>query len=129
MGVGTLIFAVIDLVMFTYPLVMPIILPALILMVVVGIPISAMGVGNTTLQQTLTTDSHRGRVVGLFGTLMAFGMVTGTIVAGVFGDTIGIIPFMAADPILYAIGGLTVLYATRRTRETRNVASAELEPV
>jgi len=129
MGVGTLIFAMIDLVLFTYPLVLPIVLPALILMVIVGIPISAIGVGSTTLQQTLTTDSHRGRVVGLFGTLMAFGMVAGTIVAGVLGDTVGIIPFMAADPILYAIGGVTVLYANTRMRSRANARTTEMEPV
>jgi MFS family permease len=127
MGVGTLIFAGIDLIIFTYPLVLPIVLPAIILMVVVGIPISALGVGNTTLQQTYTTDSHRGRVIGLFGTIQATGMVSSTIFAGIFGNTIGLIPLMAADSFLYAAGGLIVLYTVMRLPKSKPATSATLE--
>jgi predicted MFS family arabinose efflux permease len=115
LGFGTLIFAAIDLAIFTYPLVLPIVLPAILGMVVVGIPISALGVGNTTLQQSLTSDSHRGRVVGIVGTLQALGMVSGTIIAGLFGQAIGLIPMMALDSLLYATGGVIVLLTARRS--------------
>jgi predicted MFS family arabinose efflux permease len=124
LGAGTLIFAAIDLVIFTYPLVIPIVLPAIVLMVVVGIPISALGVGNTTLQQTFTSDSHRGRVIGLFGTIQAAGMVSGTVFAGLFGKDIGIIPLMAMDSFLYAAGGLIVLYTVFRTRAAQAATAA-----
>jgi Na+/melibiose symporter-like transporter len=127
MGVGALVFATIDLIIFTYPLVLPIVLPAIILMVVVGIPISALGVGNTTLQQTYTSDSHRGRVIGLFGTIQAAGMVGGTIFAGIFGNSIGLIPLMAADSFLYAAGGLVVLYTVLRMPREKPVARGEME--
>jgi MFS family permease len=129
LGVGTLIFAAIDLVIFTYPLVLPIVLPALILMVVVGIPIAALGVGNTTLQQTFTTDSHRGRVVGLFGTIQALGTVSGLIFAGFFGNTIGIIPLMSVDSFLYAAGGVIVLYTVLRGPKGRSLPTSGMEAV
>jgi len=128
LGFGTLIFAAIDLIIFLYPLVLPVVWPAIVLMVVVGIPIAALGVGNTTLQQTLTTDSHRGRVIGLFGTIQALGMVSGTIVAGFLGKTIGIIPLMAVDSFLYATGGLIVLYTVLRRSNAREARTTNLEP-
>ena len=54
LGFGTLIFALIDLAIFTYPLLLAIVIPAIVGMVVVGIPITALQVGFTTLQQSLT---------------------------------------------------------------------------
>jgi predicted MFS family arabinose efflux permease len=131
LGVGTLIFAVIDLAIFTYPLVLPIVLPAIIGMVIVGIPISAMGVGTTTLQQGLTTDSHRGRVVGTFQALWALGMVTGTLIAGVLSPTLGIIPMMALDSVIYFAGGVLILYTAGRVArrgETSGLAAPEGDP-
>ncbi len=131
LGVGTLIFSLIDLAIFTYPLILPIVLPAVIGMVIVGIPISAMGVGTTTLQQNLTTDSHRGRVVGTFQALWALGMVGGTIFAGFLSPYFGIIPLMAFDSVLYFTGGLLILFTASRvaarTRST-NVATPEGDP-
>lgn len=130
LGVGTLVFSLIDLAIFTYPLILPIVAPAVIGMVIVGIPISAMGVGTTTLQQSLTTDSHRGRVVGSFQALWALGMVSGTIVAGFLGPVIGLIPMMALDSVLYFAGGLLILYTASRVNVLRRVpppAAAALE--
>ncbi len=130
LGVGTLIFAVIDLAIFTYPLILPIVAPAVIGMVIVGVPISAMNVGSTTLQQSLTTDSHRGRIVGSFQALWALGMVSGTIVAGVLGPAIGIIPMMALDSVIYFAGGLLIIYAAARVNVLRRqplATSAALE--
>ena len=98
MGVGSIIFAAIDFAIFGYGVFLPVVWPALIGMVIVGIPATAIGVGYTTLQQTLIEDSHRGRVVGLFGTLMAIGMVLGTLSAGFLGQTIGIVPTDADRP-------------------------------
>jgi MFS family permease len=130
LGVGTLIFALVDLAIFTYPLLLPIVAPAIIGMVIVGVPIAAMNVGTTTLQQSLTTDSHRGRIVGSFQALWALGMVSGTIVAGVLGPTIGLIPMMALDSVLYFAGGLLILYTASRVNALRRQpvpATAPLE--
>ena len=61
---GALAFGGIDLVLFTYPAVWPIIWPALVMLVIVGVPGAAMGAARTTLIQSETEDSHRGRVAG-----------------------------------------------------------------
>ena len=45
LGIGTLVFGLIDLVIFTYPLIVPIVWPRLVGMVIVGVPTAAMGVG------------------------------------------------------------------------------------
>jgi MFS family permease len=89
-----------------------------------------MGVGTTTLQQSLTTDSHRGRVVGSFQALWALGMVLGTIVAGLLSPHIGIIPMMALDSVIYFAGGLLILWTASRisARERADAApEARLE--
>ncbi len=59
LGIGAVVFGLIDLVLFTYPLLAPIVWPAVVGMVIVGVPTAAMGVGGTTMQQTETADTHR----------------------------------------------------------------------
>jgi MFS family permease len=129
MGVGALIFAAIDFAIFGYGVFLPVVWPALIGMVIVGVPATAIGVGYTTLQQTLVSDSHRGRVIGLLGTLMATGMVLGTLLAGFLGQTIGIVPLMLIDPLLYALAGVLILLATTRSQTATATGRAEPEPV
>ena len=70
-----------------------------------GVPATAINVGATTLQQTLTHDSHRGRAIGLFGAVMALGMALGTTVAGFLGGTIGILPLLVIQGAGYITGG------------------------
>ena len=115
-AVGAVLFGLIDLLLFGYPLVLAIIAPAIVGMVVVGIPATSIQVGFTTLQQTLTADSHRGRTIGLFGTLIALGMMVGTTVAGFLGETIGILPMLVLQGSGYVLGGLVVGMSIRRSR-------------
>jgi MFS family permease len=115
-AVGALLFGLIDLGLFSYPILLPIILPAIVGMVVVGIPATAMQVGLTTLQQTLTTDSHRGRAIGLFGTVAALGMIIGTVTAGFLGERIGIVQMLVVQGSGYVIGGLIVGFSGMRAR-------------
>ena len=116
LSIGAIVFGLIDIVLFTYPLVAPIVWPALVGMVIVGVPTAAMGVGFTTLQQTEAADSHRGRIVGLFLTVGALGMMMGTLVGGVFGHEVGVVQLLILQGSGYTIGGLIVLYVTRRVR-------------
>jgi len=122
LGFGTLIFALIDLAIFTYPLLLAVVIPAIVGMVVVGIPITALQVGFTTLQQSLTVDSFRGRFIGLLSTLQALGTVSGTIVAGLIGLQVGIIPMMALDSVLYFTAGVIVLLTWRRSSARDSLA-------
>ena len=105
---------------------LPIVVPALIGMVLVGVPITALQVGLTTLQQTLTLDSHRGRALGVFGAVMALGMIIGTTVAGVLGEPVGILPLLVIQGAGYIVGGLVVgLWGRTTEDQTESVAVPE----
>jgi MFS family permease len=134
LGVGALIFGCIDLVLFTYPVIAPVIWPALVGMVIVGVPATAIGVGFTTIQQMEVADSHRGRIVGLSLTLQATGAFVGTSVGGLFGNSIGILPLIVIQGTGYVVSGLIVLAVARRVRRSAKVIAPEpdiasVEPV
>lgn len=130
LGAGALIFGLIDLVLFTYPAIAPIIWPALVGMVIVGIPTTAMGVGFTTIQQTQVADSHRGRVVGLSLSLQAVGAIVGVSIAGLFGELIGILPLVVVQGSGYVISGVIVLLVARHAHKLAAVSPivAEAQP-
>jgi predicted MFS family arabinose efflux permease len=113
---GSLAFGMIDLVLFTYPVVFPYIGPALIGMVIVGVPGAAMGAGIATLQQTLAVDSHRGRVVGAMAAIGSAGSLIGAIGAGVLGQALPVVGLLVVQGSGYVIGGLTVWFMTRGPR-------------
>ena len=115
LGVGALLFGLIDLALFTYPVIAPVIWPALVGMVIVGIPGTAMQVGGTTIQQREVLDTHRGRVIGLYMTVAAVGAIVGTSLGGLFGQTVGILPMVVIQGSGYAISGLMVLAVARRS--------------
>ncbi|HEY7024430.1 MAG TPA: MFS transporter [Candidatus Limnocylindrales bacterium] len=125
LGVGAVLFGLIDLVLFTYPVISPIIWPALVGMVIVGVPATAIGVGFTTIQQTEVADSHRGRIVGLSLTLQAVGAFLGTSIGGLLGNSIGILPLIVIQGSGYAISGLIVLAVARRVRRSAAVPEHE----
>lgn len=85
LSIAAVIFGAIDLVLFTYPAFYPVLAPALVGMVIVGVPGAAMGAAFATLQQTQAEDSHRGRVVGA---MLAVGAL-GSLVRGARGGIRG----------------------------------------
>ncbi len=115
--VGALIFGLIDLGLFTYPAIYPYIGPALVVMVIVGVPGAAMMAGIATLQQTLASDRHRGRVIGAMGAVGAAGSLVGAIGAGILGESVPIIPLLIVQGSGYVIASLVVAWLTgaRRT--------------
>ncbi len=112
-GWGAVAFGVIDLVMFLYPLAWVAVWPAAVCMVVVGLPGALTLTGAMTLMQRNTADSHRGRVLGALGAAEGAAVVAGTIAAGFLGQTVGIIPILAAQGGGYVVAGLLVLVALR----------------
>lgn len=112
-GWGAVAFGVIDLVMFLYPLAWVAVWPAAVCMVVVGLPGALTLTGALTLMQRNTADSHRGRVLGALGAAEGAAVVAGTIAAGFLGQTVGIIPILAAQGGGYVVAGLLVLVALR----------------
>lgn len=113
---GALAFGLIDLVLFTYPVLYPFIGPALIGMVIVGVPGAAMMAGIATLQQTQGPDSHRGRVIGAIGAVGALGSLFGALGAGLLGEVVPVIPLLVVQGSGYVIASLVVASMTRGRR-------------
>jgi MFS family permease len=113
---SALAFGAIDLVLFTYPLVYPHIAPALIMLVIVGVPGAAMGAAQTTLQQSQTEDSHRGRVVGAIGAVAGMGALIGAVSAGILGEFIPAVLLLIVQGSGYLIGGTAVALLVGRRR-------------
>jgi predicted MFS family arabinose efflux permease len=121
---SALLFGLIDLGLFTYPAIYPHIAPALVVMVVVGVPGAGMMAGIATLQQTLASDSHRGRVIGALGAVGAAGSLVGAVAAGFLGEIFPVVALLIVQGSGYVIGSLTVAWLTRGER----TASAQPQP-
>ena len=120
LGSGAFLLGVIDLLIFYAPLYAPGVTPALLLpvllMVLVGGPSAAITAGYMTLAQTAVGDAFRGRLLGLFFTVMALSGIVGMGLAGVLGDAVGIIPMLTFDSVAYVAGGSLVLIVLGRQR-------------
>jgi MFS family permease len=88
-GVGCVVFALMDISLFTYPLLADVILPGLLIIVAVGIPAAAFRASWDTLMQTRVTDEFRGRVYGFYGMTSGLGFLVGTIGGGMLGGLLG----------------------------------------
>ena len=111
--VSSIVFGLIDLVLFTYPAFYPVLAPALVGMVIVGVPAAAMGAANQTLQQTYAADAHRGRVVGALMAVGALGSLVGAVAAGFLGEALPVIPLLIVQGSGYVLAGLAVWRMTR----------------
>jgi Na+/melibiose symporter-like transporter len=106
---GSVLFGVVDLAIFLYPLVWVSPWPAVAGMILVGLPGAVVVAGVMTLYQRNTTDDRRGRVFSLVTLAQAVSVVVGSAVAGVFGGATGIIPILALQGAGYVVAGLLVL--------------------
>ena len=122
---AALAFGAIDLVLFTYPAVYPHIGPALVMLVIVGVPGAAMGAASTTLQQSQTQDSHRGRVAGAIGAVAGVGALIGALVAGVLGGVVPVIALLVVQGSGYLIGGTAVALLVRGVRAEPELVTEE----
>jgi MFS family permease len=113
---SAVVFGLIDLVLFTYPAFYPVLAPALVLMVIVGVPGAAMGVAFTTIQQANAEDRIRGRVVGGLMALGALGSLVGAIAAGFLGEVLPVIPLLIVQGSGYVLAGIAVWRLTRGVR-------------
>ncbi|WP_112246348.1 MFS transporter [Kribbella monticola] len=112
-GVGAVLFGLIDLVMFCYPLVWHSVVPAFVCMILVGVPGAFLIAGMMTVLQRLTDDASRGRVFGALFAAEGLAVLTGTVAAGILGDVVGVIPVLIFQGLGFFVGGLAVL-ARRR---------------
>ncbi|NUR07844.1 MAG: MFS transporter [Nocardioidaceae bacterium] len=117
LGAGAVVFGLVDLAIFLYPLVLVQAWPAVLGMVVVGLPGAVVVAGMMTLFQQHSTDAQRGRVFALVMLARSLATVVGTTAAGFLGDAVGIVPVLAVQGVGYVVAGLLVLVVLTRTRE------------
>lgn len=120
-ALGLLYLGLIDLVMFNYTALVPSIIPMLVLMVVVGIPATAIGAGYTTLLQTSLEDKFLGRVFSLVDTVSALALLVGIVIAGVLGDFIGVMTLIKVQGSAHVLAGLLVLVLLRFLAKPKSI--------
>jgi MFS family permease len=116
LGVSLLVFAVIDLAMWNGSLVTTSQWLYLGLFVAAGIPGIGFLTGLTALVQERTEDAYLGRVFatyyGAFNGLMALGIL----LAGLLGDTAGVVPVLNGQAGLYLLAGVVAVATLGRAR-------------
>ncbi|ADB30407.1 major facilitator superfamily MFS_1 [Kribbella flavida DSM 17836] len=108
-GVGAVLFGLVDLALFCYPLFWDGLAPAFALMVIVGLPGAFVVAGSMTVVQRLTDDASRGRVLGALFATEGAAVLVGITASGLLGDVVGIIPVLVAQGVGFTVGGLVVL--------------------
>jgi Na+/melibiose symporter-like transporter len=106
---GAIVFGLVDLAIFLYPLGYVAVWPAVVGMVVVGLPGALTMAGLMTLFQRSTADSHRGRVFGALSALEGVTVLAGTLGAGFLSRYAGIVPVLAIQGAGYVVAGLAML--------------------
>ncbi len=124
LGLGALLLGLVDLAIFLYPSFVGGIAPGLALFVLVGVPATGALTGLQTLLQTSTEDGHRGRVFGALGTTQAMLMLSGALLGGALGDTVGVVPVLVVQGLAYVGAGLLVLVLLRGVGKTGGEAKA-----
>ncbi|HEU4947397.1 MAG TPA: MFS transporter, partial [Kribbella sp.] len=127
-GVGSVLFGLIDLVMFCYPLVLDSLVPAFVCMVLVGLPGAFLIAGAMTVVQRLTDDASRGRVFGALFAAEGVALLVGICAAGVLGDVIGIIAVLVVQGLGFVVGGVLVLSRLRLFPDPGAAETAAAEP-
>ena len=128
LGTSLLVFALIDLAIWNGPLLTTAIWLYLGLFVAAGIPGIGVLTGLTALVQEHTGDAYLGRVfatfLGSFNGLMAVGML----LAGLLGDTVGVVTVLNGQAALYLLAGVVAVatLGPRRQRYPRTSKRARM---
>ncbi len=124
-GLGVLAGGAIDLMTFNAHRVVPGILPPIFLMMLVGLPFAAIGVGQITLVQQAAPDEYRGRVFGSLGAVMSLSVLIGAALAGIVGDRLGIVATLTIDGVAYMLAGVLALALLGTVPLARRVVAPE----
>lgn len=108
-GLGSVLFGLIDLAIFNYPRFYPSILPAIALFVAVGVPGVIGRTGMNTVLQLGVSDQFRGRVFATVGLTTALLAMIGTTLAGSLGDVVGVITVLNIQGLGYVVAGVAAL--------------------
>jgi Na+/melibiose symporter-like transporter len=121
-GWGAVVFGLVDLAIFCYPLLYVAAWPAVLGMAVVGFPGAVCIAARTTLLQDHSTDEQRGRIFALIFAVSALSLTVGAVTAGFLGESLGIISVLALQGGGYVVAGLMVLLLI----DAREPAAAEM---
>ena len=105
---GAIVFGLVDLAIFLYPLGYVAVWPTAVGMIIVGIPGALCVAGLITLFQRNSEDSYRGRVFGAISTMEGVTILAGTLGAGYLSRFAGIIPVLAIQGGGYVVAGLAM---------------------
>jgi len=108
LSVGAIVFGLVDLAIFLYPLVYVAVWPAIAGMIIVGVPGALALAGLITLFQRNTEDAYRGRVFGAISTAEGVTVLAGTLAAGYLSRFAGIIPVLAIQGAGYIAAGIAM---------------------
>lgn len=133
-SISPIVFGLMDMALFLYPMVLAEVWPGLILIALVGLPAAALGAGWTTLVQRGVRDEYRGRVFGVLGTTQSLLRLVGLFTAGVLGGLVNPMLLLAAfQGGSYVVVGLIGLaaFSTASLRPSASSApqAAPVEPV
>ena len=106
--VGAVVFGCLDLVLFVYPLFVPVFWPAMVLLVLVGIPGVVFGSALMAEIQAVASDAFRGRVFAAMGTTMGLATMLGAGLAGAFGEQLGAMVMLIVQGAGYVVAGIVV---------------------
>ena len=118
LGYGALAFGVVDLAIFLYPLGYLAIWPAIVGMIITGLPGALTVAGMLTLLQRNTPDAYRGRLFGTLGAAQGTAVLVGTLAAGYLSRPLGIIPVVAVPGAIWAAAGLAITIWLRMDTDT-----------
>jgi MFS family permease len=110
----SVVFGILDLVLFNYPLFLSGILLAFVLVVIIGLPTAAFGAAYSVLQQTAVAKEFRGRYLSTLQTIALLLMTVGALLAAFLGNTVGMIPMLEIQGGAYVVGGVYLAWAIRK---------------
>jgi MFS family permease len=113
LGYGAVLFGLLDLALFTYPLFVSGLWVGLLLITLVGLPVVSSFSSLNTLLQSRVTDAYRGRIFGALGTTGALLQLIGTLLVGMLGDILHPMAILIVDGCAYVVAGLFVLARLR----------------
>jgi predicted MFS family arabinose efflux permease len=124
--VSAVVFGVIDLGIFLYPLGYVALWPAIVGMVVVGLPSALNLAALITLFQQSTEDAYRGRIFGAMSAVFSVGALAGPLAGGYLSGALGIVPVIAVQGAGYVLAGLAMTVALRSSDPAPRPASPQI---
>ncbi len=129
LSVGAILFGLVDLAIFLYPLGYVAVWPAIVGMIIVGVPGALALAGLITLFQRNTEDAFRGRVFGAISTAEGITVLAGTLGAGFLSRFAGIIPVLAIQGAAYVAAGIAMFVWLKEDPGSGASAPADAEEI